>query len=116
MLLESFYLSIFSKYFLYQVLEYVRAGGRLERPVGSPDRLDVIMSSCWSSSPEDRPSFKMCVQEIECLLEGGESVSFISRGYSKYDGEYHKRTFGSWLPQHIVRKNNEIFSVVLYFS
>ena len=72
-----------------EVLEYVRAGGRLERPAGSPDRLEVIMSSCWSSSPEDRPSFKMCVQEIECLLEGGESVSFISRGYIKYQGQYN---------------------------
>ena len=42
--------------------------------------------------PEDRPSFKMCVQEIECLLEGGESVSFISRGYIKYQGHYDSQT------------------------
>ena len=65
-----------------EVLEFVRAGGRLERPGGAPERLHVIMTTCWSSGPEDRPSFKMCVQEIESLLESGDSVSYI-----KFDGE-----------------------------
>ena len=70
----------------WEVLEYVRTGGRLERPNGSPERLHVIMSSCWNQHPDDRPSFKMCVQEIECLVERGEGSEF-SDEYIKYDGE-----------------------------
>ena len=70
-----------------EVLQYVRLGGRLDRPSGSPERLHVIMSSCWNQLPDDRPSFKMCVQEIECLLERGEGrVSEISDEYIQYDG------------------------------
>ena len=70
----------------WEVLQYVRTGGRLERPSGSPERLHVIMSSCWSQFPEDRPSFKMCVQEIECLLENGDGDSQMTDGYIRYDG------------------------------
>ena len=34
--------------------------------------------------PEDRPSFKMCVQEIECLLERADSASDMTDGYIRY--------------------------------
>ena len=64
-----------------EVLQYVRSGGRLERPSGSPGRLHFIMNSCWSQDPDHRPTFKMCVQEIEALLDAEAGLSEIS-GYT----------------------------------
>ena len=64
-----------------EVLQYVRSGGRLERPSGSPGRLHFIMTSCWSQDPDHRPTFKMCVQEIESLLDAEAELSEIS-GYT----------------------------------
>ena len=71
----------------WEVLQYVRTGGRLERPVGAPERLHHIMTSCWCQFPDDRPSFKMCVQEIECLLEIHDNASNMSDDYIKYGGK-----------------------------
>lgn len=70
-----------------EVMRFVRAGGRLEQPSECPPRLHVIMTSCWSSSASERPTFKMCVQEIESLLESEESLSEIS-GYIRYGYEH----------------------------
>jgi hypothetical protein len=64
-----------------EVLQYVRSGGRLERPAGSPGRLHFIQTSCWSQDPDQRPTFKMCVQEIEGLLDAEAVLSEIS-GYT----------------------------------
>ena len=64
-----------------EVLQYVRSGGRLERPSGSPGRIHFIMNSCWSQDPDHRPTFKMCVQEIEALLDAEAGLSEIS-GYT----------------------------------
>ena len=73
---------------LLQVLQYVRSGGRLEKPSGAPERLHVIMTSCWNQNPDDRPTFKMCVQEIESLLDSEEAMSEISGGYIRYGCHY----------------------------
>ena len=73
---------------LFQVLQYVRSGGRLEKPSGAPERLHVIMTSCWNQNPDDRPTFKMCVQEIESLLDSEEAMSEISGGYIRYGCHY----------------------------
>ena len=69
----------------------MRSGGRLEKPSGSPERLHVIMTSCWSHDPDHRPTFKMCVQEIESLLESEEAMSEISGGYIRYGCHYLNR-------------------------
>ena len=37
----------------WEVLQYVRGGGRLERPGGAPERLHVIMASCWCQVGSD---------------------------------------------------------------
>ena len=66
----------------------MRSGGRLEKPSGAPERLHVIMTSCWSQDPDHRPTFKMCVQEIESLLDSEEAMSEISGGYIRYGCHY----------------------------
>ena len=73
-----------------EVMQYVRSGGRLEKPGGlflihsdnisdpvspviTPERLNYIMTSCWSQLPDNRPTFKRCVMEIE-NLKAGENI------------------------------------------
>jgi len=67
-----------------QVMLYVRSGRRLEKPPGSPQRLHELMESCWCYQPNDRPTFKMCAQEIGCLLEQDNSLSSLSTAYLTY--------------------------------
>ncbi|CAG2239895.1 Tyrosine-protein kinase Btk29A,Tyrosine kinase receptor Cad96Ca,Discoidin domain-containing receptor 2,Tyrosine-protein kinase receptor TYRO3,Putative neurotrophin receptor LTRK 1,ALK tyrosine kinase receptor,Tyrosine-protein kinase ABL2,Tyrosine-protein kinase abl-1,Tyrosine-protein kinase receptor UFO,Macrophage colony-stimulating factor 1 receptor,Leukocyte tyrosine kinase receptor,Tyrosine-protein kinase receptor Tie-1,Receptor-type tyrosine-protein kinase FLT3,ALK tyrosine kinase receptor homolog scd- len=52
-----------------EVLHYVRSGGQLEQPEHCPEELFVLMKSCWSYSPEDRPDFTYILQQLEQFLE-----------------------------------------------
>ncbi|XP_046634297.1 insulin-like growth factor 1 receptor [Daphnia pulicaria] len=47
-----------------QVLEYVKAGGVLQRPEGCPDRLFNLMESCWQFQPNKRPTFAEIIENI----------------------------------------------------
>ncbi len=51
-----------------EVMEFVRDGGRLEKPPHCDRRLYNIMSYCWSKSPEDRPDFASLVEDFQQLL------------------------------------------------
>ncbi|KZS17897.1 Tyrosine-protein kinase receptor [Daphnia magna] len=48
-----------------QVLKYVIDGGVMERPEGCPDRLYILMESCWQFLAKKRPTF---IDLIENLL------------------------------------------------
>ena len=52
----------------------------------APERLHNIMISCWSQLPDNRPTFKRCVKDIESLKEDSETESELSDGYIKYEG------------------------------
>ncbi|XP_065585146.1 proto-oncogene tyrosine-protein kinase ROS-like isoform X2 [Artemia franciscana] len=47
-----------------EVLNYVRNGGRLTKPLGCPDVLFELMESCWSFNPNDRPTFQHCLNQL----------------------------------------------------
>ncbi|XP_043274492.1 tyrosine-protein kinase Shark [Venturia canescens] len=40
------------------VIQLVEKGERLEKPEECPDGVYVVMQSCWSYAPQDRPTFK----------------------------------------------------------
>ncbi|XP_039960123.1 protein sevenless [Bactrocera tryoni] len=48
----------------YEVLNYVKDGGRLEKPETCPAELFTLLLQCWSKPPEDRPSFGNCFVEL----------------------------------------------------
>ncbi|KAK7868921.1 hypothetical protein R5R35_014230 [Gryllus longicercus] len=50
-----------------EVLHYVRNGGRLSRPNNCPDQLHHLMLKTWSYNPENRPTFKYCLETLEDL-------------------------------------------------
>ncbi|XP_050308693.1 proto-oncogene tyrosine-protein kinase ROS isoform X2 [Anthonomus grandis grandis] len=48
-----------------EVLHYVRAGGRLGKPTDCPDNLYKLMLKCWALEPEQRPTFKYCLEVLD---------------------------------------------------
>ncbi|XP_064613642.1 proto-oncogene tyrosine-protein kinase ROS-like [Liolophura sinensis] len=52
-----------------EVLHYVRAGGRLDRPENCPDDLYDLVTQCWSCPPEDRPCFATIHNQLEEFYE-----------------------------------------------
>ncbi|XP_012234446.2 proto-oncogene tyrosine-protein kinase ROS isoform X2 [Linepithema humile] len=59
-----------------EVLHYVRAGGRLPKPLNCPSTLHQLMQRCWSAA-DARPSFKICLESI-VLLRGNIEDAILS--------------------------------------
>ncbi|XP_029665846.1 proto-oncogene tyrosine-protein kinase ROS-like [Formica exsecta] len=49
-----------------EVIDYVRAGGRMPTPLNCPPTLYELMLCCWSPA-NDRPNFKLCLKNIIAL-------------------------------------------------
>ncbi|XP_029667129.1 leukocyte tyrosine kinase receptor-like [Formica exsecta] len=49
-----------------EVIDYVRAGGRLPMPLNCPPPLYELMLRCWNPA-NDRPNFKLCLENIIAL-------------------------------------------------
>ncbi|XP_061402666.1 protein sevenless [Musca vetustissima] len=84
----------------FEVLTFVKEGGRLEQPDNCPDKLFTLMSECWSTDPEDRPSFRKI---FNTLLSIKTDVRRVSLGYNIDDSDYamyanqHGIVFSSFL-------------------
>ena len=48
-----------------QVLEQLRQGYRMPRPMGCPDKLYNIMLDCWREEPANRPTFETLQRQLE---------------------------------------------------
>ncbi|KMQ91155.1 proto-oncogene tyrosine-protein kinase ros [Lasius niger] len=56
-----------------EVLEYVRAGGRLPKPLNCPPLLHQLILRSWSAENE-RPNFKLCLENIIALRKDMEDA------------------------------------------
>ncbi|KAK2186839.1 hypothetical protein NP493_187g02000 [Ridgeia piscesae] len=52
-----------------EVLNFVRSGGRLDRPDNCPDDVYYLMLKCWQFVPEDRPSFKYILDQLQVFKD-----------------------------------------------
>ncbi|XP_055298116.1 proto-oncogene tyrosine-protein kinase ROS isoform X4 [Sitodiplosis mosellana] len=57
-----------------EVLHYVRDGGRLDKPSNCPDDLYQLMLKCWSYRPEERPTFRYCLDVLQSLRTKFEDI------------------------------------------
>ena len=60
-----------------EVINYVRAGGRLPKPLNCPPTLHQSMLRCWSAA-DARPNFKLCLENIIALRKDMEDVLLSS--------------------------------------
>lgn len=51
-----------------EVMKWVRAGNRLEKPEHCRRELYMIMVYCWAELPQDRPDFQDIVKQLDHLL------------------------------------------------
>jgi len=56
-----------------EVINYVRAGGRLPMTLNCPSTLYELMLRCWSTA-DARPSFEFCLKNIVALRENIEDA------------------------------------------
>uniref|UniRef100_T1HB35 Tyrosine-protein kinase receptor n=1 Tax=Rhodnius prolixus TaxID=13249 RepID=T1HB35_RHOPR len=67
-----------------EVLHYVRNGGRLGQPPNSSTNMYQLMMKCWSFNPEERPTFRYCLDVLDDILSHTDDVAlqgtFISDG------------------------------------
>jgi len=60
-----------------EVINYVRAGGRLPMTLNCPSTLYQLMLRCWSAA-NARPNFKLCLKNIVALRKNIEDASLSS--------------------------------------
>ncbi|XP_072767284.1 proto-oncogene tyrosine-protein kinase ROS-like [Anoplolepis gracilipes] len=57
-----------------QILEYVRSGGKLSKPLNCPPTLYELMQHCWNVA-NDRPNFVFCLNNIVSLRNSTEDAT-----------------------------------------
>ena len=55
-----------------EVLEALRQGYRMPRPMGCPDKLYNIMLDCWREEPDNRPTFATLQCQLEEFFTAGD--------------------------------------------
>ncbi|XP_054162071.1 hepatocyte growth factor receptor-like [Oppia nitens] len=79
----------------HSVLSYVKRGGRLPRPYYCPDQLYTLLLTCWSPSPQHRPTFTELVDDIN-LIDVGVDDEFKSRLVSlEMAYKYHNKQYAN---------------------
>ncbi|XP_072756793.1 proto-oncogene tyrosine-protein kinase ROS-like isoform X2 [Anoplolepis gracilipes] len=61
----------------FQVIEYVRSGGKLLQPLNCPSTLYELMQHCWNVA-NDRPNFEFCLNNIVSLRNSTEDATLSS--------------------------------------
>ncbi|XP_011687300.1 PREDICTED: proto-oncogene tyrosine-protein kinase ROS isoform X2 [Wasmannia auropunctata] len=92
-----------------EVLHYVRAGGRLPKPLNCPPTLHQLMLRCWSTA-DARPSFKICLESIvvlrghieDAVLSPAHAGHYLARrgvsnmAYFAEENQNHNNSGNSW--------------------
>ncbi|XP_067635363.1 protein sevenless isoform X2 [Eurosta solidaginis] len=63
----------------FEVLNYIKDGGRLKKPDNCPHQLYDLFLKCWSSNPDDRPTFGKCLNQ---LIEIKTGLRRINLGFT----------------------------------
>lgn len=58
------------------MFSYILEGRRLRQPHYCPDKLFSVMLECWHPSPEERPTFKVLVSEVECVYSEVHGIHY----------------------------------------
>ncbi|KAM7170190.1 macrophage-stimulating protein receptor isoform 2-T2 [Macrochelys suwanniensis] len=62
----------------YDITHYLLSGRRLPQPEYCPDSLYEVMLSCWTPSPEERPSFSALIGEVESIMASLKGEHYIN--------------------------------------
>uniref|UniRef100_A0A667Y3U0 Tyrosine-protein kinase n=1 Tax=Myripristis murdjan TaxID=586833 RepID=A0A667Y3U0_9TELE len=57
---------------IYHLIELLKSGSRLPRPLGCPTEMHEIMQECWDNDPGLRPSFKELALRVDLFRDSRE--------------------------------------------
>ncbi|XP_078658286.1 fibroblast growth factor receptor 2-like [Branchiostoma floridae x Branchiostoma belcheri] len=52
-----------------RMMDMIKDGGRLKKPTPCPDNIYTVMTTCWKTLPEDRPSFPQLKSSLHRTLQ-----------------------------------------------
>ncbi|XP_067934282.1 hepatocyte growth factor receptor-like isoform X2 [Watersipora subatra] len=58
----------------YKIIEHVKAGGRLARPLHCPQQIYDCMQSTWRLEPSARPTFTMLVNQLQLFIANRDAT------------------------------------------
>ncbi|XP_053678090.1 proto-oncogene tyrosine-protein kinase ROS [Anopheles nili] len=70
-----------------EVLNHVREGGHLDRPKVCPNEMYELMKYCWKFSPDERPTFRYCLEVLKTLRENTSEDTQI---FSPFPAKLHQ--------------------------
>lgn len=77
----------------YDVLRYLKAGNRMQKPETCPDQVYEIMLDCWQVNSKLRPPFSKIVERIKTIIKEKESevniYSNLNVNYVNYSVEQY---------------------------
>uniref|UniRef100_A0A667XVH4 Tyrosine-protein kinase n=1 Tax=Myripristis murdjan TaxID=586833 RepID=A0A667XVH4_9TELE len=62
---------------IYHLIELLKSGSRLPRPLGCPTEMHEIMQECWDNDPGLRPSFKELALRVDLFRDSREYLSGV---------------------------------------
>lgn len=67
------------------LMDRIRKGYRMEKPVNAPSHVYDIMLQCWSENPASRPTFEDLVDRLMKMVDSEKRVE-----YGKVADDYNK--------------------------
>ena len=87
----------------WDVINYLKAGRRLEKSEHCPDTIYELMNLCWQWDPQDRPSFSQIIIEIRDRVAKIEKRRYnrtVTRNYVNVSRGPYYNPDGEEDPQH----------------
>ncbi|XP_066299173.1 fibroblast growth factor receptor 1-like [Branchiostoma lanceolatum] len=60
-----------------RMMDMIKVGGRLEKPNSCPDEIYTLMTSCWETLPEDRPTFHALRSSLIRIIQGYKTYASL---------------------------------------
>ncbi|XP_066299172.1 uncharacterized protein [Branchiostoma lanceolatum] len=60
-----------------QMMDIIKDGGRLEKPLHCPDELFALMEDCWKTLSEDRPTFPQLKINLERIIQSHKTYASL---------------------------------------
>ncbi|XP_035698423.1 uncharacterized protein LOC118431379 isoform X2 [Branchiostoma floridae] len=60
-----------------QMMDMIKDGGRLEKPLHCPDEIFVVMQDCWRTLPEERPSFPQLKTNLGRIIQAHKTYASL---------------------------------------
>ncbi|XP_078575877.1 uncharacterized protein LOC144861748 [Branchiostoma floridae x Branchiostoma japonicum] len=60
-----------------RVMDMIKDGGRLQKPSNCPEEIYILMTRCWETLPEDRPTFPELKSSLIRIMQGFKTYASL---------------------------------------